>query len=275
VKAETERRCPSCTSYRFRQSHDPDFICCEQCGLLCRARLPENLQQTLDDIHIGLDGYKPPLTDTRANNGVAFILKHAPELVNGRVLDIGCGWGHFIAAMNRIGARASGLDASARHVNLTHMRGLDVRLGRCNRATMRHIFGNERFNLISLFSSLIYMDDPGEILDLCREYLMAEGALLICDLQPDSPFYWRRGVGLLERSGRTTTYFFSKETLSYALAQRGFRIVASQKYPVPINHAVKGWRLPPQLWPIYTRVLPPILRLLPADFLSVLARPLP
>jgi SAM-dependent methyltransferase len=192
-------------------------------------------------------------------------------LKGGRALDVGCGLGGFLDVLCQEGMKATGLDAYERRADAARAHGLDVKVGRFNRQTLETLFNDESFDLISLRGALSYMDDQGEVFALARERLNRDGMLYISEHMASSPYYWF-GVPLITRVGRIATVFFDRHSLLKSFNIYGFEAVAVLPEWLPPEPLIKAWRVPSAFVPLFKRLLPYANRVLPADYLSVLAR---
>jgi len=109
------------------------------------------------------------------------VLKKAPS--RGKVLDVGCGEGGFIAGMNKRGWSAYGLEINPRIASVVHRRhGLDIILA----DSLDQAYASATFDLITFWDVLEHLSDPR--LGLREAARIARpGALLILSLpNPDS-----------------------------------------------------------------------------------------
>jgi SAM-dependent methyltransferase len=93
----------------------------------------------------------------------------------GRLLDVGCGFGDFVAAMRARGWQAEGLDPSPRVVGAATGKGLPVRLG-----TLESLDpGAGQYHAITMFYVLEHLPDPLAALRKVHELLAPGGTLLV------------------------------------------------------------------------------------------------
>ncbi|MFI5340103.1 MAG: class I SAM-dependent methyltransferase [Candidatus Methylomirabilales bacterium] len=93
----------------------------------------------------------------------------------GRLLDIGCGYGAFVAAMRERGWDAEGVDPSPTVVAAAVKKGRRVRLG-----TLDGIRGeDEPYDAVTMFYVLEHLPDPMTALRKVSDLLAPEGMLLI------------------------------------------------------------------------------------------------
>lgn len=136
------------------------------------GRAPE-LVSYLDRAHAGLEEAKGRL---RAGQ---------PLVPGDRVLDVGCGAGHELVALEREGMRAVGVDFSAAMLDASRQRllseGLPVRLARADAAGLP--FGDSTFDACRIERVLQHVIDPAAVLGEVRRVLRPGGTLAV--LEPD------------------------------------------------------------------------------------------
>ena len=93
----------------------------------------------------------------------------------GRVLDIGCGYGAFVALMQERGWQAEGVDPSPTAVAAAVMKGRRVRQGTLN--GIRE--GNGSYDAITMFYVLEHLPDPMGALEKVLDLLVPGGTLLL------------------------------------------------------------------------------------------------
>jgi len=93
----------------------------------------------------------------------------------GRLLDVGCGFGDFVAEMRVRGWRAEGLDPSRRVIGVASGKGLPVRLGTLESLDPT----NGQYDAITLFYVLEHLPDPMEALRKAYDLLAPAGTLLV------------------------------------------------------------------------------------------------
>lgn len=136
------------------------------------GRAPE-LVSYLDRAHVGLEHAKGRL---RAGQ---------PLVPGDRVLDLGCGAGHEVLALEREGMRAVGVDLSAAMLEASRQRlvseGAPVRLARADAAGLP--FGDSTFDACRIERVLQHVNDPAAVLGEVRRVLRPGGTLAV--LEPD------------------------------------------------------------------------------------------
>lgn len=93
----------------------------------------------------------------------------------GKILDIGCGYGFFLSQMKAKGWQTCGIDVSETAISYASNRSLDVALG-----TLDNIkYEDNSFDAITLFYVLEHLPDPLKTLHEIRRILKPNGLLLL------------------------------------------------------------------------------------------------
>lgn len=136
------------------------------------GRAPE-LVSYLDHAHAGLEH-----AERRLRAGL-------PLVAGDRVLDLGCGAGHELLALEREGMRAVGVDLSAAMVEASRRRllseGVPVRLVRADVAGLP--FRDRTFDACRIERVLQHVADPAAVLGEVRRVLRPGGSVAV--LEPD------------------------------------------------------------------------------------------
>lgn len=104
-------------------------------------------------------------------------LAHFPQkVVDGKVLDIGCGSGNFLAELKDFGWQTYGIDPSPIAVRIAGERGFtDVRQGYIESAD----FSEGLFDAITMFHVFEHVPNPHSVLEKIHSVLKPDGALII------------------------------------------------------------------------------------------------
>lgn len=103
----------------------------------------------------------------------------------GRLLDVGCGAGHFVEAARVMGYAAEGVDPNPNAVAGARQRGLTVHHG-----SWDDMKGSEAYDVVTMLDVFEHMEDPRGVLSRAREILKPGGGLILTlpnDLRP-TPF---------------------------------------------------------------------------------------
>lgn len=104
-----------------------------------------------------------------------FSVRYLPVSEGGRLLDIGCGDGRFLAFMQSLGWSCEGLDPDPVAVNRARRRSVDVRLGHFDAST----YPRASFDAVTAAHVIEHVIDPTRFLANCKRVLKPGGRLVI------------------------------------------------------------------------------------------------
>jgi 2-polyprenyl-3-methyl-5-hydroxy-6-metoxy-1,4-benzoquinol methylase len=102
-------------------------------------------------------------------------LNHAAFVAGGKYLDVGCGLGDMVAAMQKAGMNACGIEPSPRAVEIAQKAGRHVELG----YLMDRSYADYEFDSISMYHSLEHTPQPLSVLRECARILTTRGELTV------------------------------------------------------------------------------------------------
>lgn len=212
------------------------IVRCRRCGLMyVNPRYREDRLQEIyteeyydhDGIVNGLEffGYDDYLADEE-NIKITFAkrLRTIERYVGGgRLLDIGCATGFFLALARNRGWEVVGTEVSQFGARYAREKlGLDVRLG-----TLRKVgFPDEAFDVVTMWDVLEHVVDPLGELQEVRRILRPDG--LVSIITPDAGSLVARCLGKRWeefRRVREHVHFFSRPTITQILQRSGFAVV--------------------------------------------------
>jgi 2-polyprenyl-3-methyl-5-hydroxy-6-metoxy-1,4-benzoquinol methylase len=227
------------------------LVRCRQCGLVSVANPPS--PEELRDFYSFAQGYASSSRDDPAEiarlqalgRRHVVALGHAADA--GRLLDVGCSAGFFLAAARDVGWEVKGLELNADAAALARERfGLDVTAAGVEDAP----FPPGSFDAVTLWDVLEHLRDPRGALQLVRRLLRPGGTLALSTPNLDGLF--PRLSGLI---GRRTGYWthpeppahlfqFSQRTLTRLLEATGFAVqeVRHERSPLKYTLAPGGLR---------------------------------
>ena len=145
----------------------------------------------------------------------------------GHVLDIGCGYGYFLAACREHGYHVHGLDFSDYAVQhaVNHL-NLPITVGELSDVELPA----NSFDVITMWHSLEHTTDPKQAIVKAKEWMKKDG-LLIVDVPnhegTDAVKTWNDWIGW---SVPYHFYHFTPRTLKAMLEACGFRVVKTKNY---------------------------------------------
>lgn len=150
----------------------------------------------------------------------------------GRVLDVGCGEGIFLAALARRGWDAWGVEVSkegvARAAARPGVRVFDKPLERCE-------FEPKSFDLITLWHSIEHVPDPGALLRRVAALLKDDGAVFLAFPNGDSWEFRFFGENWFHLDPPRHLHYFSPESMGRLLKKCGLEIVATSQFSLEYN----------------------------------------
>lgn len=141
----------------------------------------------------------------------------------GRVLDVGCRFGEFVAAMKNAGANVSGLEPGKDAVQLGVKYGLDLHLGRFELEDFPEKLKNKRFDLVCFRQSIYYVPDLEKGFDLLGRLLRPGGALYIQSTLGSSVFF-EKTKRFAQRLGPFVSGIPTIDSLEYMIEKEGYSI---------------------------------------------------
>jgi SAM-dependent methyltransferase len=145
----------------------------------------------------------------------------------GKVLDVGCGYGYFLAACREKGYRVHGIDCSGFAVR--HAREkleLNVTIGALDEIEMPA----EEFDVITFWHCLEHMQDLREALDKAIAWLKPDGLLIIEVPNHEGTDARHIGADWVGWSLPYHLFHFTPRSLSLLLEQHGFEIIKSNDF---------------------------------------------
>lgn len=166
----------------YRKIDDYRLVKCSQCGLVYLN--PRPTQREIDkeysaEYHINkiirkeLKGVEEIEEEINKNIGRVEEIKHLEN--KGKLLDIGCGSGFFIACLKKYGWNVSGIDISKWATEFARKKlRLNVITG-----TVEDVQFNEKFNIVTMYHILEHLPNPIGSLKKVLELIADDGTLII------------------------------------------------------------------------------------------------
>lgn len=115
------------------------------------------------------------------------LVVYLPVKKNGNLLDVGCGDGDLIEAVQNYGWRSEGVDFDPAAVEFARCRGLNVRLG----SLIEQSYESDHFEAIIINHVIEHVPDPIGMLKECRRILKPHGRLILATPNAGSWFHRR------------------------------------------------------------------------------------
>ena len=210
--------------YRLRLAKETfNIVECRKCGFIFLN--PRPLREALLNFY-PVDFHKndssflykaiEPCFALAQKNSIRILKKYQKQ---GRLLDVGCGNGNFIHAMQN-----NGFDVSGVELNLEAQKYVPLDLkGRIFFKELRECkFADKSFEIITMFHSLEHVADIRNLLEEVRRIIKDKGIFFIC--VPNADFFESRIFGPYYYNLEVPRhlYFFNQKTLCKLLATNGF-----------------------------------------------------
>ncbi len=239
VRAEVEKKhipcnlCGGGTLIPFCPENERGLVECQNCGLVFVSPRPEAHElyalygetyfQNSDSGTVGYTNYVRDETNIRKtfrrrlNRLEKFITR------KGKLLDVGCAAGFFLAEAQASGWQVEGLDVSTFAVNYTRDRfGFPAVQGSFTDLD----FERGGYDLITLWDVIEHVPDPQAYIRRAAELLKAGGTIALATPDVDSTpahITGKRWVGY--KLSEEHLYYFSPKTLGRMLTEAGFEVV--------------------------------------------------
>ena len=167
----------------FKEIDDYRLVKCKQCGLVYlnpRPTQQEINEEYTAEYHVERLLRQEPKTKEEIEQEINKSSGRAKEILRGcgnegKLLDIGCSAGFFIACLKRYGWDVTGIDISQWASKFAREKlGLSVFTG-----SVEEIQFNERFDVITMYHTLEHLPDPLRTLRRVSEIITDDGILII------------------------------------------------------------------------------------------------
>jgi len=229
-----ELRCPACgkpgPDGPLEKSHEAGLYSCPGCDLQFwyPAKMP------------GADWYEATYRgrDTKAmplEPGHLFFLDdpHAPKI--GRLLDIGCGNGSFLAAARDAGFEVTGFEPDHNAVRFAQSNYGLKNVFASVPEEFRREHPDEIFDVVTFFEVLEHQEDPQKFLDTAKSFLAANGYVA---LSVPNRTRWQVGMDPLDYPPNHLTRWSPKALRNFT-ERNGFEVISIRQQPLTTRRAAQ------------------------------------
>lgn len=223
---ESISQCPVCNAGALEQAFPPDIIRCKDCGVLFRSPRPTQkaIQKSYDsDVTFSSWEAEREHRDRTWRRRLKLLQRFHEG--TGRLLDVGCGDGHWMEVASEAGFQCEGSDFSSAAVERATRKGFRVHLGQFDEIPL----GIDKFDVITLWHVLEHVPKPGDILKSLRKLLAPSGILVIAVPNEENKLFRHRSglgnknpLGELQFGHEIHLTHFQPSTLRKALSIAGF-----------------------------------------------------
>jgi 2-polyprenyl-3-methyl-5-hydroxy-6-metoxy-1,4-benzoquinol methylase len=146
------------------------------------------------------------------------VIRFLPAKPKGRLLDVGCGSGHWLRFMREMGWQVEGLDFDERAIEVARQSKLAVRCGTLE----RQYFPGENYDAITLQHVIEHVPHPLGTLSECARLLKSDGKLIIATPNGASLSHRMFGANWRGLEPPRHLHVFSPASLRRMLEKAGF-----------------------------------------------------
>jgi glycosyltransferase involved in cell wall biosynthesis/SAM-dependent methyltransferase len=210
------------------EDFSPEYFRCAECGTLVRARFPDPVAlpdaRAYHDSHLIQQFGFPPLAERarldlhdRCLYWLRMLMRY--KLPPGRVLDVGCGHGGFVALMHWVGFDAQGLEVDSSIADLASTTfGVPVLAGPLE----QHAIPPASLDALVLFDVIEHVRDPASLLGQCLRLLKPDGVMALQTPQvPEDAASWLEGEPVLPMQDQYHLFLFSQRSIRVLFDRAG------------------------------------------------------
>lgn len=226
--------CPSCgrksTGEPVELFHDMSLYACDSCDLhfwhpvtMPSASWYESAYQGRDKTAMPLEpGHRYFLSDPKAPKG-------------GRLLDLGCGVGNFLAAAQDNGFEVTGVEFDRAAVAFGQQHYGIKRIFAMRPEEFYEAHPQQRFDAVTFFEVLEHQQDPDSFLKVAKNFLVPDGYVA---LSVPNRSRWQKGIDTLDYPPNHLTRW-SPSALSALLERNGFEVVSLRAQSLGVLRAAQ------------------------------------
>jgi len=199
---------------------------CRRCGLIyVNPRFKASVMNQRFSRKYFVEEYLPTfekIREERVRKYGEILSELQPYKKSGRLFDIGCGPGFFIAEARNAGWTASGCETASFAVDYGKRElGIDIRSG----DFMALDLPGNYFDVITLWDVLEHLPHPVKMLEKAVSCLSEGGTLVICTPNLKGPSFLSEGKNWAFIGPSEHVYYFTPETLTALLKTLGLSVV--------------------------------------------------
>lgn len=169
-------QCPVCHSAQLnplKEYTHAHLVQCKDCGMVFSNEQPD--QKTLVEFYsdgYDLTRYYSPITEKRYKE---LLEEFEPYRNEGRLLDVGCGYGFFLQTSKEAGWDATGIEITDEAVKACTSKGLRMHHGTLESA----VFPNDHFDVIVLIETIEHVIEVDQLLKEIQRVLRPGGLVYL------------------------------------------------------------------------------------------------
>ena len=242
------QQCVACGSAHFgvlRGYEEQYLVKCRSCAMVFAERIPteEELSSFYSTYSYSSDPWVSPITLKRYHTLLDEFERYR---LTGRILDTGCGAGHFLAVARERGWEVFGNEFSPAAVGICETKGISMvhgALGSPSKAPEGFSALEGGFDVVTSFEVLEHVNTPIDDLKVLHRYLRDGGLLYVTT--PNFNAFARRWLGVQYNVLNYPEHlsYFTSRTLDAAAKRAGFSRLRSWSEGVSLSR-IAGSRTP-------------------------------
>jgi SAM-dependent methyltransferase len=227
-------RCPACDrlaeSAPLERCHQSELYSCSGCDLhfWYPVKMPD--AAWYETTYHGRDHTAMPLEP-----GHEFFLRDPQAPRQGRLLDIGCGTGNFLAVALDVGFDVTGIEPNQNAIRFANQHYGLKNVFAILPAEFRAAHPLDRFDVVTFFEVLEHQDNPQAFLDIAKAFLKDDGFIA---LSVPNRNRWQIGADPLDYPPNHLTRW-SPAALRHFLESNGFHILSLCEEILSIRRAAQ------------------------------------
>ena len=227
-------RCPACgrlaSGEMLEQSHLAGLYACSDCDLQFWYPVTMPGAEWYEATYQGRDTEELPLEP-----GHLFFLKDPRAPKKGRLLDMGCGNGNFLAAARDAGFAVTGVEPDRRAIQFSKEHHGLQNVYACLPEDFRRDHPHEIFDVVTFFEVLEHQKYPQSFLDLAKTFVRDDGYIA---LSVPNRTRWQVGVDTLDYPPNHMTRW-SPRALRTFLERNGLEVISIRQQPLTVRRAAQ------------------------------------
>src|SRR5277367_3795786 len=230
----TSRLCPACgrpaESAPLARSHQSALYACAECDLHFWHPLKMPDAAWYEAAYQGRDSSVMPLEP-----GHVFFLSDPRAPKQGRLLDMGCGTGNFLAAARDVGFDVTGIEPNQNAVRFAQQHYGLRDVFAAVPAEFQQAHPLEKFGTVTFFEVLEHQEDPQAFLHTAKSFLKEDGFIA---LSVPNRARWQIGDDPLDYPPNHLTRW-SPAALRNFIESNGFQVLSIREQPLTVRRAAQ------------------------------------
>jgi SAM-dependent methyltransferase len=234
VAQEAVCRCPACgtptNSGPLERSQRAGLYACAGCDLQFWYPVTMPGADWYESVYQGRDTKALPLEP-----GHLFFLNDPSAPKKGRLLDMGCGNGNFLAAARDAGFKVTGFEPDRRAIQFSQEHYGLQNVYACLPEDFHRDHFHEIFDVVTFFEVLEHQENPQSFLDLAKSFVTEDGYIA---LSVPNGTRWQIGVDTLDYPPNHLTRWSPRALRSF-LERNELEVISIRQQPLTVSRVAQ------------------------------------